>query len=96
MALLLAGHVAVRDWRQRGQPASTWGGLSADALRGWLGYIKFALPSCLMLCAEWWTFECSESGPAQLLNGATATARLANTVIAWCFERRRGVGQGSR
>lgn len=57
MASGLGAYIALRDWRRRGQPTSTWGGWSADALRGWGGYFRFALPSVAMICAEWWTFE---------------------------------------
>ena len=29
----------------------------AEALRGWCDYMKVALPSAVMICAEWWAFE---------------------------------------
>ena len=28
-----------------------------DSLEGWSEYLAISLPTCLMLCAEWWFFE---------------------------------------
>ncbi|KAJ6657325.1 hypothetical protein lerEdw1_002692 [Lerista edwardsae] len=35
----------------------TWGGWSRDCLQEWGSFIRLALPSMLMICIEWWTFE---------------------------------------
>ncbi|KAL0994964.1 hypothetical protein UPYG_G00130020 [Umbra pygmaea] len=35
----------------------TWEGWSAECLQEWGPFIKLAIPSMLMLCLEWWTFE---------------------------------------
>uniref|UniRef100_A0A8C2YEF8 Multidrug and toxin extrusion protein n=1 Tax=Coturnix japonica TaxID=93934 RepID=A0A8C2YEF8_COTJA len=35
----------------------TWGGWTRDCLLDWGSYIQLALPSMLMMCIEWWTFE---------------------------------------
>ncbi|XP_061638293.1 multidrug and toxin extrusion protein 2 isoform X3 [Phyllopteryx taeniolatus] len=35
----------------------TWGGWSKDCLQEWGSFIHLAIPSMLMLCVEWWTFE---------------------------------------
>ncbi|XP_019748384.1 multidrug and toxin extrusion protein 1 isoform X2 [Hippocampus comes] len=35
----------------------TWGGWSKDCLEDWGSFFYLALPSMVMMCAEWWTFE---------------------------------------
>uniref|UniRef100_UPI00398F487F multidrug and toxin extrusion protein 1-like isoform X1 n=2 Tax=Pristiophorus japonicus TaxID=55135 RepID=UPI00398F487F len=35
----------------------TWTGWSADCLQEWGNFIRLAIPSMLMLCIEWWTYE---------------------------------------
>ncbi|XP_072325955.1 multidrug and toxin extrusion protein 1-like isoform X4 [Scyliorhinus torazame] len=35
----------------------TWAGWSTDCLQEWGCFIQLAVPSMLMLCIEWWTFE---------------------------------------
>ncbi|XP_059511327.1 multidrug and toxin extrusion protein 1-like isoform X2 [Stegostoma tigrinum] len=37
----------------------TWKGWSIDCLQEWGSFIKLAIPSMLMLCIEWWTYEIS-------------------------------------
>ncbi|XP_031428469.1 multidrug and toxin extrusion protein 1 [Clupea harengus] len=41
----------------KGLHKATWDGWSKDCLQEWGGYINLALPSMLMLCVEWWTYE---------------------------------------
>nr|XP_057936412.1 multidrug and toxin extrusion protein 1 [Doryrhamphus excisus]XP_057936413.1 multidrug and toxin extrusion protein 1 [Doryrhamphus excisus] len=36
---------------------ATWGGWSKDCLQDWGSFIHLAIPSMVMLCVEWWTFE---------------------------------------
>ncbi|XP_068124712.1 multidrug and toxin extrusion protein 2-like isoform X2 [Hyperolius riggenbachi] len=36
---------------------STWGGWSRDCLQEWDSFIHLAIPSMLMVCLEWWSFE---------------------------------------
>ncbi|XP_048008550.1 multidrug and toxin extrusion protein 1-like isoform X2 [Megalobrama amblycephala] len=36
---------------------ATWDGWSRDCLQEWGAFIYLALPSMLMLCVDWWTFE---------------------------------------
>ncbi|XP_068121453.1 multidrug and toxin extrusion protein 2-like [Hyperolius riggenbachi] len=36
---------------------STWGGWSTDCLQEWGSFIRLAIPSMLMVCIEWWSFE---------------------------------------
>ncbi|XP_009977282.1 PREDICTED: multidrug and toxin extrusion protein 1, partial [Tauraco erythrolophus] len=35
----------------------TWGGWTRDCLLDWGSFIWLAVPSMLMMCIEWWTFE---------------------------------------
>ncbi|XP_078536016.1 multidrug and toxin extrusion protein 2-like isoform X4 [Lissotriton helveticus] len=35
----------------------TWGGWTTDCLQEWGPFIQLAIPSMLMVCIEWWTFE---------------------------------------
>lgn len=35
----------------------TWGGWTTDCLQEWGPFIRLAIPSMLMVCIEWWTFE---------------------------------------
>ncbi|EFN52900.1 hypothetical protein CHLNCDRAFT_54230 [Chlorella variabilis] len=58
MAACLGGFIVMRDYRRAGTPTATWCGWSADAFRRWPQYFKFAVPSVVMVCVEWWTFEC--------------------------------------
>ncbi|KAG5284362.1 hypothetical protein AALO_G00025880 [Alosa alosa] len=41
----------------KGLHKATWDGWSKDCLQEWGPYIRLALPSMLMLCVEWWTYE---------------------------------------
>ncbi|KAF7008898.1 hypothetical protein CFC21_023547 [Triticum aestivum] len=36
---------------------STWTGVSREAFRGIVSFMKLAVPSALMVCLEWWSFE---------------------------------------
>ncbi|KAM9320072.1 multidrug and toxin extrusion protein 2-like [Gastrophryne carolinensis] len=36
---------------------STWGGWSKDCLQEWGAFFRLAIPSMLMVCIEWWSFE---------------------------------------
>ncbi|MEE6469489.1 hypothetical protein FKM82_008652 [Ascaphus truei] len=35
----------------------TWGGWSWDCLQEWGSFVHLAIPSMLMVCIEWWSFE---------------------------------------
>uniref|UniRef100_A0A674KII3 Multidrug and toxin extrusion protein n=1 Tax=Terrapene triunguis TaxID=2587831 RepID=A0A674KII3_9SAUR len=35
----------------------TWGGWSSECLQEWDTFIALAVPSMLMICIEWWTYE---------------------------------------
>ncbi|XP_038548436.1 multidrug and toxin extrusion protein 1-like [Micropterus salmoides] len=41
----------------KGLHKATWGGWSKECLQDWGSYIHLAIPSMVMLCVEWWTFE---------------------------------------
>ncbi|XP_056612001.1 multidrug and toxin extrusion protein 1 [Triplophysa dalaica] len=43
--------------RWKGLYKDTWTGWSMDCLKEWESFIHLAIPSMLMLCAEWWTYE---------------------------------------
>ncbi|XP_044141843.1 multidrug and toxin extrusion protein 1-like [Bufo gargarizans] len=36
---------------------NTWGGWSKECLRDWNSFVALAVPSMLMVCIEWWTYE---------------------------------------
>jgi MATE family multidrug resistance protein len=35
----------------------TWNGWSWESMSGWWAFLRLAIPSALMLCIEWWSFE---------------------------------------
>ncbi|XP_052432378.1 multidrug and toxin extrusion protein 1 isoform X1 [Carassius gibelio] len=43
--------------RCMGLHKDTWPGWSMDCLQEWDSFIHLAIPSMLMMCAEWWTYE---------------------------------------
>ncbi|XP_073673838.1 multidrug and toxin extrusion protein 1 [Garra rufa] len=43
--------------RFKGLHKDTWPGWSMDCLQDWDSFIHLAIPSMLMMCAEWWTYE---------------------------------------
>ncbi|KAM5146651.1 multidrug and toxin extrusion protein 1-like isoform 1-T3 [Mantella aurantiaca] len=51
-AILLFGYIA---WRKL--YVDTWGGWTTACFEEWGAFIRLAIPSMLMLCIEWWTFE---------------------------------------
>uniref|UniRef100_A0A3Q3WU88 Multidrug and toxin extrusion protein n=1 Tax=Mola mola TaxID=94237 RepID=A0A3Q3WU88_MOLML len=36
---------------------ATWAGWSKECLQDWDSYIHLAIPSMIMMCVEWWTYE---------------------------------------
>ncbi|XP_073427714.1 multidrug and toxin extrusion protein 1-like [Dendrobates tinctorius] len=36
---------------------NTWGGWSKECLQDWNSFVALAVPSMLMVCIEWWTYE---------------------------------------
>uniref|UniRef100_A0AAZ3NP95 Multidrug and toxin extrusion protein n=1 Tax=Oncorhynchus tshawytscha TaxID=74940 RepID=A0AAZ3NP95_ONCTS len=41
----------------KGLHKATWAGWSWECLEDWDTYVHLAIPSMIMLCAEWWTYE---------------------------------------
>ena len=35
----------------------TWGGWSRECFAEWGVYVRVAIPSMVMICLDWWTFE---------------------------------------
>ncbi|CAH2222674.1 multidrug and toxin extrusion 2-like [Pelobates cultripes] len=52
MCILLFTYIWVKKLH-----VETWGGWSTDCLQEWGQFIQLAIPSMLMLCIEWWSFE---------------------------------------
>ncbi|XP_063809937.1 multidrug and toxin extrusion protein 2-like isoform X2 [Pseudophryne corroboree] len=49
---VLLGYIILRKLH-----LSTWGGWSRDCLQEWGAFVRLAIPSMLMVCIEWWSFE---------------------------------------
>nr|XP_055036434.1 multidrug and toxin extrusion protein 1-like isoform X3 [Misgurnus anguillicaudatus] len=47
-------HIYIR-WR--GLHKATWDGWSRDCLQEWGAFFRLALPSMIMLCVKWWSYE---------------------------------------
>uniref|UniRef100_A0A0A8Z5Q4 Protein DETOXIFICATION n=1 Tax=Arundo donax TaxID=35708 RepID=A0A0A8Z5Q4_ARUDO len=56
---------------------ATWAGFSREAFRGIPGFLKLAVPSALMLCMEWWSFEL-----LLLLSGLLPNPKLETAVMS--------------
>ncbi|CAL8362468.1 unnamed protein product [Merluccius merluccius] len=52
----MAGILFLYIW-VRGLHKATWEGWSKECLTEWSDFIRLAIPSMLMLCVEWWTYE---------------------------------------
>ncbi|XP_056127055.1 multidrug and toxin extrusion protein 1 [Rhinichthys klamathensis goyatoka] len=52
LAIVLFIYIRCKDLHK-----DTWAGWSIDCLQEWDSFIHLAIPSMLMLCAEWWTYE---------------------------------------
>uniref|UniRef100_A0A0A9GXD9 Protein DETOXIFICATION n=1 Tax=Arundo donax TaxID=35708 RepID=A0A0A9GXD9_ARUDO len=57
-----------------------WAGFSSEAFRGIPGFLKLAVPSALMVCMEWWSFEI-----LVLLSGLLPNPKLETAVLSTCF-----------
>lgn len=73
-------YVVVRDTYLVGNPEQTWHGLSKEALSGWGQYLGLALPSCGMVCLEWWIFEA-----VILLAGRLPDPEVSVSVMGICM-----------
>ncbi|KAL6878249.1 hypothetical protein ACP4OV_012419 [Aristida adscensionis] len=59
---------------------ATWAGFSREAFRGVPGLLRLAVPSALMVCMEWWSFEL-----LMLLSGLLPNPKLETAVLSICF-----------
>ncbi|XP_066325694.1 protein DETOXIFICATION 16-like isoform X1 [Miscanthus floridulus] len=66
----------------RASPAckTTWTGFSAEAFRGVPDFLKLAVPSAVMVCMEWWSFEL-----LVLLSGLLPNPKLETAVLSICL-----------
>ncbi|PUZ61232.1 hypothetical protein GQ55_4G259200 [Panicum hallii var. hallii] len=55
----------------------TWTGFSTEAFRDALGFLRLAVPSALMVCLEWWSFEL-----LVLLSGLLPNPQLETSVLS--------------
>ncbi|KAJ0971599.1 hypothetical protein J5N97_019558 [Dioscorea zingiberensis] len=58
----------------------TWLGFSRDALHDVSSFVKLAIPSTLMICLEFWSFEA-----VVLLSGLLPNPKLETSVLAICL-----------
>ncbi|KAK1699427.1 hypothetical protein QYE76_016124 [Lolium multiflorum] len=59
---------------------TTWTGFSRQAFHGLLGFLKLAVPSALMVCMEWGSFEL-----LVLLSGLLPNPKLEAAVLSICL-----------
>ncbi|MEW5297746.1 MAG: hypothetical protein WDW36_000930 [Sanguina aurantia] len=71
----------------------TWGGWSRDSLQDWDLYIRVALPSAVMICLDWWTFEIIVMLSGLLPRPETTMSMMGITfnVHALCFFAAHGL-----
>ncbi|OIT05355.1 PREDICTED: protein DETOXIFICATION 16-like [Nicotiana attenuata] len=60
--------------------AKTWTGLSKEALKDMLSFIRLAIPSAIMVCLEMWSFELMV-----LLSGLLPNPQLETAVLSVCL-----------
>ncbi|KAL6880342.1 hypothetical protein ACP4OV_011907 [Aristida adscensionis] len=72
--LMLAAYV-----RLSGKFQETWGGLTTEAFRHVLPGMKLAIPSAVMVCFEYWSFEI-----LVLFAGLMPESQLSTSIIAMC------------
>ncbi|KAL6646799.1 hypothetical protein ACP70R_015493 [Stipagrostis hirtigluma subsp. patula] len=58
----------------------SWAGFSSEAFRGVPEFLKLAVPSALMVCMEWWSFEL-----LVLLSGLLPNPKLETAVLSICL-----------
>uniref|UniRef100_A0A8D0CN25 Multidrug and toxin extrusion protein n=1 Tax=Scleropages formosus TaxID=113540 RepID=A0A8D0CN25_SCLFO len=88
--------------RWKGLHKATWGGWSMECLQEWGSFIYLAIPSMLMLCLEWWTYEIagflagqSSFHPLPLGFSVAATVRVGNALGAGNTEQAKLSGKVS-
>ncbi|KAK4362031.1 hypothetical protein RND71_017272 [Anisodus tanguticus] len=60
--------------------SKTWTGLSKEALKDMLAFIRLAIPSAIMVCLEMWSFELMV-----LLSGLLPNPQLETSVLSICL-----------
>ncbi|CAN6237887.1 unnamed protein product [Urochloa humidicola] len=58
----------------------TWTGFSREAFRGVYDFLRLAVPSAVMVCMEWWSFEL-----LVLLSGLLPNPKLETAVLSICL-----------
>eukprot|EP00887_Chlorella_sp_A99_P007352 scaffold2.g7352.t1 len=104
MAASLAFVMFVRHLHTRDRPTATWGGWSREAFDALPQYLHYALPSVIMICVEWWTFECIILMAGLLPNpevnlaaagiGINTTGAVSRSQICIVFMLFQGLSQG--
>ncbi|KAL5215900.1 hypothetical protein ABZP36_007301 [Zizania latifolia] len=59
---------------------ATWTGFSTEAFRDTVSFMRLAVPSALMVCLEWWSFEL-----LVLLSGLLPNPKLEASVLSICL-----------
>lgn len=59
---------------------NTWSGLSKEAFREITNFLRLGVPSALMVCLEWWSFEL-----LVLLSGLLPNPKLETSVLSICL-----------
>ncbi|GMN38679.1 hypothetical protein TIFTF001_007917 [Ficus carica] len=54
--------------------------ISLDLFRGWGEFLRFAIPSAVMICLEWWSYEV-----LTLLSGFLPNPQLETSVLSVCL-----------
>ncbi|CAN4086639.1 unnamed protein product [Withania somnifera] len=67
----------------------TWTGLSKEALKDMLVFIRLAIPSAIMVCLEMWSFELMV-----LLSGLLPNPQLETSVLSICTRVSNELGAG--
>ncbi|EMS57956.1 MATE efflux family protein 5 [Triticum urartu] len=58
----------------------SWTGFSLEALHGLFPFLKLAVPSALMVCMEWWSFEVMV-----IISGLLPNPKLETAVLSICL-----------
>lgn len=89
--LALLVYVALRAsgyfLEEGGKARQTWPGFSLSALRGWGTYLRYGLPSAIMICVEWWAFEVIVLGAGLLPNAqeALSVMGISMATTSWTY-----------
>ncbi|KAF6260291.1 mate-domain-containing protein [Scenedesmus sp. NREL 46B-D3] len=92
-SLALMVTCCVMHTRSQEPSKCTWPGWTMDAFRDWGMYIRMAVPSCVMICLDWWTFEVIVMLSGLLPNPEQTMSMMGITfnVHALCFFAAHGL-----